>query len=119
MLPHRTNTRHPWPSTLQLCWTRYTTTAPRVAEAPQLLARWAVAFALARSRMTCVLDIADGDAPGDALDVYPARDADAPVLVFIHGGWWRALDKADHAFIAPSFTADGRSEERRVGKECW
>jgi arylformamidase len=29
------------------------------------------------------------------------------VLVFIHGGYWRALDKSDHSFIAPSFTRDG------------
>jgi len=28
-------------------------------------------------------------------------------LVFIHGGYWRSLDKADHSFIAPVFTAQG------------
>jgi arylformamidase len=27
--------------------------------------------------------------------------------VFIHGGYWRALDKADHSFIAPAFNAEG------------
>ncbi len=30
-----------------------------------------------------------------------------PVLVFIHGGYWRALDKSDHSFIAPPFTKAG------------
>ena len=79
----------------------------RVAEAPQLLVRWAQASALARSRMACALDIAYGDAPGETLDVFPARDAGAPVLVFIHGGWWRSLDKADHSFIAPAFVQAG------------
>jgi arylformamidase len=29
------------------------------------------------------------------------------VLVFVHGGYWRALDKADHSFIAPPFVAQG------------
>jgi arylformamidase len=29
------------------------------------------------------------------------------VVVFIHGGYWRSLDKADHSFIAPTFTAKG------------
>jgi arylformamidase len=29
------------------------------------------------------------------------------VLVFIHGGWWRALDKSDHSFVAPSFVQAG------------
>lgn len=28
-------------------------------------------------------------------------------MVFIHGGYWRALDKADHAFVAPAFNAAG------------
>jgi arylformamidase len=29
------------------------------------------------------------------------------VLVFIHGGYWRSLDKADHSFIAPAFVEAG------------
>jgi arylformamidase len=29
------------------------------------------------------------------------------VVVFIHGGYWRSLDKADHSFIAPAFTNQG------------
>ncbi|HEX6720303.1 MAG TPA: alpha/beta hydrolase, partial [Burkholderiaceae bacterium] len=31
----------------------------------------------------------------------------APVLVFIHGGYWRSLDKADHSFLAPAFVEAG------------
>jgi arylformamidase len=31
----------------------------------------------------------------------------APVLVFLHGGYWRGLDKADHSFVAPAFTQAG------------
>ena len=27
--------------------------------------------------------------------------------MFIHGGYWRALDKADFAFVAPPFVAQG------------
>jgi arylformamidase len=29
------------------------------------------------------------------------------VLFFIHGGYWRALDKRDHSFVAPAFTSQG------------
>jgi arylformamidase len=29
------------------------------------------------------------------------------VLVFLHGGYWRGLDKADHSFVAPTFTQTG------------
>ncbi len=79
----------------------------RVPEAPALLARWAEASALARSRMTCALDQAYGDEPGETLDVFPARASGSPVLVFIHGGYWRALDKADHSFVAPAFVQAG------------
>jgi arylformamidase len=28
-------------------------------------------------------------------------------MVFIHGGYWRSLDKADHSFVAPPFVAQG------------
>lgn len=31
----------------------------------------------------------------------------APVLLFIHGGYWRALDKADHSFVAAPFVSQG------------
>ncbi len=79
----------------------------RVPESTTLLQRWAQASALSRERMTCLLDQAYGDAPGETLDVFPARGDAAPVLVFIHGGWWRALDKSDHSFVAPSFVQAG------------
>jgi len=79
----------------------------RVPEAPEILARWAEASALARSRMTCALDESYGNEPGERLDVFPARASGAPVLVFIHGGYWRTLDKADHSFVAPAFVQAG------------
>ncbi len=80
----------------------------RVPEAATLLLpRWAQASALSRERMTCLLDQPYGEAPGETLDVFPARAEGAPVLVFIHGGYWRALGKADHSFVAPAFVQAG------------
>ena len=79
----------------------------RVPEALQLLQRWAEASALARKRMVCLLDQAYGDEPGEQLDVFPAKASGAPVLVFIHGGYWRSLDKSDHSFVAPAFVRAG------------
>ena len=79
----------------------------RVSEAPEILSRWAQASALARSRMTCELDLRYGSEPGETLDVFPAQQSGAPVLVYIHGGYWRALDKADHSFVAPAFVQAG------------
>jgi len=42
----------------------------------------------------------------ERLDIYPAGQG-APVLVFIHGGYWRALDSADAGSMAPAFVAAG------------
>jgi arylformamidase len=100
----------------------------RIPEHAAIFARWARASELARERSACHLDIAYGPHPAEMLDVFPAvrpvrsanparpehsehaehlAPAGAPVLVFIHGGWWRSLDKRDHAFIAPAFTHAG------------
>lgn len=79
----------------------------RVPDSAQHLQRWAAQSAEVRRRHDCALDIAYGDQPGERLDVFPAGHPGAPVLVFIHGGYWRALDKSDHSFVAPAFTRDG------------
>jgi arylformamidase len=72
--------------------------------------RWAQTSAQVRSSQPCTLDLAYGRSPGEKLDVFPAAQATpggAPVLVFVHGGYWRSLDKSDHSFVAPAFTAAG------------
>lgn len=78
-----------------------------VPEHPDFFARWAEMSERARVEGPCELDIAYGREPGETLDVFPAPAGDAPVLVFVHGGYWRALDKSDHSFIAPAFTRHG------------
>ncbi|MBE0546239.1 MAG: alpha/beta hydrolase [Rubrivivax sp.] len=82
----------------------------RVPDHARTFANWAAASALARAESAAHLDQRYGDGAGETLDVFPAVSppaGGAPVLVFIHGGYWRSLDKADHSFVAPSFTADG------------
>jgi arylformamidase len=79
----------------------------RVADSAAQLARWTEASALTRGQMTVVPDQAYGDSPAETLDVFPARSPQSPVLVFIHGGYWRSLDKADHSFVAPAFVQSG------------
>ena len=71
------------------------------------LQRWATESERARREVPCELDIRYGQAPGETLDVFPALQDDGPVLVFVHGGYWRALDKSDHSFVAPAFTRHG------------
>ena len=79
----------------------------RIADHAQIFARWAEASAHSRANSRCQLDVPYGALPAERLDIFPADAADAPVLVFIHGGYWRSLDKADHSFIAPAFAAAG------------
>jgi len=71
------------------------------------LAHWAEASALTRSKSGCRLDLRYGDGPQESLDLFPAPRPGAPVLVFVHGGYWRALDKSDFSFVAPVFTEAG------------
>ncbi|MFC5520889.1 alpha/beta hydrolase [Polaromonas jejuensis] len=89
----------------------------RVPEHGEHFGRWAEDSRRARQRLPCRLDVPYGNGPAETLDIFPAGDFSAggrqrpqpgaPVLVFIHGGYWRALDKADHSFIAPVFTRAG------------
>ena len=104
----------------------------RVPGHGEILARWGQDSAAVRSAAPSLLDLAYGASPAERLDVFTARQAadgrragtgvgaarrkaaprtqaaqGAPLMVFIHGGWWRSLDKSDHSFVAPPFTAAG------------
>jgi len=61
----------------------------------------------ARDQLDGTLSVPYGSHPDETLDIFPAAHADAPVFVFIHGGYWRALSKDDSSFMAPAFTAAG------------
>jgi arylformamidase len=80
-----------------------------VPEHPQYFARWAEDSQLARSRMSCQLDLRYGDMPGETIDLFPARKGDGSCLMFIHGGYWRSLDKKDFSFLAPALVDGGIS----------
>lgn len=54
-------------------------------------------------------DIRHGPGPKETFDLYPATGTDAPVHVFIHGGYWRAQDKVDYAFVARELVSYGVS----------
>lgn len=72
--------------------------------------QWAEASAKVRASQPCTLDISYGASDGQKMDLFPASATDgkaAQVVVFIHGGYWRSLDKAEHAFVVPAFTKAG------------
>jgi arylformamidase len=80
-----------------------------VPEHPQFFSRWAGASARARSTMTCYLHRRYGDMPGETIDIFPARKGDGTCMMFIHGGYWRSLDKSDFSFLAPAWVDAGVS----------
>ncbi len=79
----------------------------RVPDYADYFARWQERSRQARAALPCVLDVPFGPTPGQKLDIFPSESPRAPVVVFIHGGYWRSLDKADHSFVAPMFTEAG------------
>lgn len=78
-----------------------------VPEHAEHFARWASHSAHARISHLCTLDVPYGPSAMETLDIFPTHKPGAPVLVFVHGGYWRSLDKSDHSFLAPAFTQQG------------
>jgi arylformamidase len=66
---------------------------------PDWFARWAADSAAARAELAWRLDLRYGSGPKQTLDLFPAARPRG-ALLFIHGGYWRALDKSDHSFVA-------------------
>jgi arylformamidase len=79
-------------------------TVPDVAP---FLARYAAESARMRASLPCRLGIPYGPTEPERLDIFPAAITGAPVFVFLHGGYWRALDSADSSFMAECFTKAG------------
>lgn len=72
--------------------------------------RWAQASAAVRDSRPGALDLAYGPSVGQRLDVFsPAErpSSGAPLLAFIHGGYWQSLDKGDFSYLAPAFVDAG------------
>jgi arylformamidase len=63
--------------------------------------------AAARASLRCIADQAYGDHRLQMVDVYPAAAPGAPVHVFFHGGYWRAQDKQNFAFVAAQLVERG------------
>ncbi len=78
-----------------------------IPDSPTIFTRWAKESARVRRTNLGLFDLAYGESDGERLDFFPTTQRDGPLLVFIHGGWWRSLDKSDFSFIAPPFTRAG------------
>jgi len=79
-----------------------------VPDHPQFFARWAESSARAR-KLNAHLDVRYGEMPGETIDIFPAPRGDGRCMMFIHGGYWRSLDKKDFSFLAPAWVEAGVS----------
>jgi len=61
------------------------------------------------SRQEMISDIVYGQNSKQTLDFFPTAQGHdlAPVVCFIHGGYWRNKDKSDFHYLAPAFTQAG------------
>jgi arylformamidase len=75
---------------------------------PLWFARWAAESEEFRKRADARLDLRYGIAPRQTLDIFAAAQPRA-ALLFIHGGYWRALDKSQHSFVAGPLIGRGVS----------
>jgi arylformamidase len=79
----------------------------RVPEYVEIMARWKLASAALRDAARCALDQPYGPGERQRYDLFHADAPAAPLVVFIHGGYWRMGDRQDCEFIARAFTASG------------
>jgi arylformamidase len=78
-----------------------------IPEHPEIFARWAEQGAATRRRRAGLIDVPYGNDVGERLDFFPTPTGGAPLFVFIHGGYWRSLDKFDFSWVAPAFLDAG------------
>jgi arylformamidase len=69
--------------------------------------RWNLGSEQARAACEAYLDVPYGPGEAEKLDLFRARGPSRALLVFIHGGYWRSLDKKNFSFLAPALTRAG------------
>lgn len=74
---------------------------------PLWFARWADWSAAAYAGLRVVRDLRYGPGPKETLDLFLPAGPARGTFAFLHGGYWRALDKADFGFVAGPFVAAG------------
>ena len=78
-----------------------------VPDHPAVMARWKADAQAARAAHP-PLALTYGPGEREVIDLFEATP-DAPVVVFIHGGYWQALDPSWFSWIAPAFLSHGIS----------
>ena len=68
---------------------------------------WSELSVETRATLKGHLNVAFGPRPKEVIDIFPAEGEGAPVYVFVHGGYWYSLDKADCSYVAQGMRPHG------------
>jgi arylformamidase len=83
----------------------------RVPEHPRIFAQWVEDAAAYRAKIPASrrVRLSYGPTPRESVDVFMSAPnaTDAPLAVFIHGGWWRNFDAATFSHMAAGLNGRG------------
>jgi arylformamidase len=82
----------------------------RFPDHPRFMEQWRVEGDAELGRSGWKRDLAYGPSPAEKLDLIAPPGSNgkrAPLMVFVHGGYWQNLDKRDCAALAPGFVKAG------------
>jgi arylformamidase len=71
------------------------------------LNEYAARTSQAKVQLRLIENLRYGEGANELLDIYPADQPNAPVMVYLHGGDWRTQSKEDGGFAAPAFVQKG------------
>ncbi|MEX2614926.1 MAG: alpha/beta hydrolase [Alphaproteobacteria bacterium] len=78
-----------------------------VPNANEYMARHGVLSAQVRAELECRLDVPYGPSDDEKVDIFPAAQKGAPLVVYFHGGAWTRWHKDNNSFQAPHFVNAG------------
>jgi len=78
-----------------------------VPDHERIFEEWRTRSADYRRHSDCELDIPYAYGERATLDLFRPQRADVPVHVFIHGGFWRAMDKSVFSYLAEGLVEGG------------
>jgi len=73
----------------------------------EIFDRWGEQSERARASLGCYLDVPYGPSAAEKMDVFRAQGRSRGLLMYIHGGYWRSLDKKRFSFVAPALAKAG------------
>ena len=73
----------------------------------EVMEKWNERSRIYRTSSPGYLKCRYGDGEREMLDLFPSARKDAPVIVYIHGGYWQRGDRSMYSFLAEPFVSSG------------